>query len=92
MCNCYKLNPCLRDLNIDFTLNNCLFWYVKLIKNAGPDKYKYSCYDIEFYSRWKHDKNVTTFEADMSSSVQNKDILILGEGPSQGLDDTTLTA
>ena len=28
----------------------------------------------------------------MSSSVENKDILILGEGPSQGLDDTTLTA
>ena len=32
----------------------------------------------------------------MSSSVhidnKNKDILILGEGPTQGLDDTTLTA
>ena len=32
----------------------------------------------------------------MSSSVhvdnENKDILILGEGPKQGLDDTTLTA
>ena len=32
----------------------------------------------------------------MSSSVPmdntNKDILILGEGPTQGLDDTTLTA
>ena len=32
----------------------------------------------------------------MSSSVQNdnkqKDILILGEGPTQGLDGTTLTA
>ena len=32
----------------------------------------------------------------MSSSVhvdkQGKDILILGEGPTQGLDDTTLTA
>ena len=29
----------------------------------------------------------------MSSSAQsdNKDILILGEGPTQGLDDTTLT-
>ena len=32
----------------------------------------------------------------MSSSVhiddENKDILILGKGPTQGLDDTTLTA
>ena len=24
--------------------------------------------------------------------IKNKDILILGEGPTQGLDDTTLTA
>ena len=35
------------------------------------------------------------FGADMSSSVhidnKNKDILILGEGPTQGLDDSTLT-
>ena len=37
-----------------------------------------------------------TFGADMSSSVyvdnKEKDILILGEGPTQGLDDTTLAA
>ena len=36
------------------------------------------------------------FSADMSSSVhidnKGEDILILGEGPTQGLDDTTLTA
>ena len=41
-------------------------------------------------------KNVIIFGADMSSYVhidnKNKDILILGEGPTQGLDDTTLTA
>ena len=41
-------------------------------------------------------KNVIIFGADMSSSVyidnRNKDILILSEGPTQGLDDTTLTA
>ena len=41
-------------------------------------------------------KNVIIFGADMSSSMhtdnKNKDILILGEGPTQGLDDTTLTA
>ena len=37
-------------------------------------------------------RNVIIFGADMSSSVhiddKNKDILILGEGPTQGLDDT----
>ena len=41
-------------------------------------------------------KNVIIFEADTSSSVhidnKGKDILVLGEGPRQGLNDTTLTA
>ena len=41
-------------------------------------------------------KNVIIFGADMSLSLhidnKNKDILILVEGPTQGLDDTTLTA
>ena len=41
-------------------------------------------------------KNVIIFGTDMSSSVhtdnKNKDILILGEEPKQGLDDTSLTA
>ena len=39
---------------------------------------------------------VTIFGADMSSSVhvdnKNKDILILGERPTQGLDDAIITA
>ena len=41
-------------------------------------------------------KNVIIFGADMNSSVhienKNKDLLILSEGPTQGLDDTKLTA
>ena len=41
-------------------------------------------------------KNVIIFGADMNASVhidnKGKDILILGEGPTQGLDDTILTA
>ena len=41
-------------------------------------------------------KNIIIFVADMSLSVyidnKNRNILILGEGPTQGLDDTTLTA
>ena len=41
-------------------------------------------------------RNIIIFGADKSSSVhfdnKNKDILILGDGPAQGLDDTTLTA
>ena len=41
------------------------------------------------------EKNVIIFGADMSLSVhvdnKGKDILILGEGPTQGLNDITLT-
>ena len=41
-------------------------------------------------------KNAIIFGADMSSSVhienKGKDILLFGEGSTQGLDDTTLTA
>ena len=99
----YALSPQLRILNPDFTLGNCLFRSVKLNKNAYPDKYKYTSYSIGFYWRseslftdGRYGKNVIIFGADMRSSVHvdNKgtDILILGEGPTQGLDDTTLTA
>ena len=80
-----------------------MFGTVKLPKNADPDKYKYSCYGIGFDScsefllpNGSMGKNFIIFGADMSSSVhidnKEKDILILGEGPTQGLDDTTLTA
>ena len=40
-------------------------------------------------------KNIITFEVDMNSSVhidnKKKDTLILGKGPTQELDGTTLT-
>ena len=75
---------------------------VKLVKNAHIDKYKYSGYATGFD---RHEtfsvangfgKNVVFFGANMSSSVHvdnnKKDILILGEGLAQGLDDTTLTS
>ena len=42
----FSLNPWLRNLNTDYTLNNCLFRSVKLTKNANPDKYKNSGYAI----------------------------------------------
>ena len=92
----------LRNLNIDFTLSNCLFGSVKLTKNADLDKYKYTGYGVGFDSRSEflftygsYGKNVIIFGADMGSSVdvdnKGKNILILGEKPTQGLDDTTLT-
>ena len=82
----YILNPWLRNLNTDFTLNNCLFGSVKLTKNADPDKCKYSDYGMLIDSRSEF------CFTDGSIDNKNKDILILGEGPTQGLYDTTLTA
>ena len=38
----YKIIPQLRNLNTDFTLNNCLFGSVQLTKNAHLYKYKNS--------------------------------------------------
>ena len=99
----YELDRWARDLYTDFALKDCLFGSLRLTKNAAPDKYKYSSYGIEFDSRSEFSlpdgrmgKNVIIFGVDMSSSVhidnKGKDILVLGEGPTQELDDTTLTA
>ena len=38
----YTLGSQLRNLNTSLILSNCLFRSVKLIKNADPDKYKYT--------------------------------------------------
>ena len=77
----YLLTPWFRNLDTNFTLSNCLFGSVKLTKNADPDKYKYSRYSIRFDSR-----SELLFK-NVSSSVhvdnKNKDILILGEGPTK---------
>ena len=89
--------------NFDPTLENCLFGAVKLTKNSDIDKYKYSGYGIEFDAKGTFSfpsggivQNIIIFGADMSSSVHanktTKNILILGEGITQRLDDTTLTA
>ena len=99
----YTLGPQLKHLKTNFTLCNCLFGSVKLTKNADPDKYKYTGYGIGFDSRSEflftdgsYGKNIIIFGVDMNSSVhvdnKEKDNLILGEGPTQRLDDTTFTA
>ena len=84
----------------DPTLKNCLFGAVTLTKNI--DKYGYSSYGIRFDRRSSFSflngglgQNVLIFGAGMGSSVhidnKKKGILVLGKGPTQGLDDT-LTA
>ena len=84
------------------TLNNCFLRSIKLTKNADLDKYEESSYSIPFdscseflFTDGSMEKNVIIFGANMNSSAhtdnKNKDILTLGEGLTQGLDDTTLT-
>ena len=86
----------------DPTLKNCLFGAVTLTKNADIGKYKYSGYGIGFDRRSNFSftgggfgQNVLIFGADMSTSIhidnKKKDILVLGRGPTQGL-ESTLTA
>ena len=86
----------------DPTIKNCLFGAVTFTKNAAIEKYRYSGYGIGFDRRSSFSfpsggfgQNALVFGADMSSSIhidnKKKDILVLGRGPTQGL-ESTLTA
>ena len=95
----YMLNPWLRNWNTDFKLKNCLFGSVKLIQiNTNIVAAAYDLIPVQNFSftDGSMGRNIIIFGADMSSPVhidnKNKDILISGEEPTQGLDDTTLTA
>ena len=95
----------LWPLNVgkDFLLANSLFGAVNLTTNPDPDKYKHSGYGTGFDARGSFSlnsggfgKSLVIFGADMGSSAhidnKKKDILILGKGPTDGLDNTALTA
>ena len=87
----------------DLTLKNSLFGAVKLTKNAGINKYRYSGCGTGFDRKGsfsfpcsRFSQNVIIFGTDMSSSVhidnKGKDVLIIGFGPTQGLGEHSLTA
>ena len=98
--NIYNVYKTADNFNVKSysTLENCLFGAVKLAKNVDIDKYGFSGYGIGFdrhgsfsfgnRAGW----NVTVFGVDMSSLTmtdnRKKDILILGKGPTQGLEHT----
>ena len=99
----YTLDKWSKDLDTVFSLGNCLFGAVKLTKNTDPDKHKYSGYGIGFdssslrsWSDGSYGKNAIIFGVDDSFSVhivdKNKNILALGEGLTQGLEDATIRA
>ena len=99
---CYIIDTCPGDLNAEFTLGNCLFGSVELTKTTNPDKQKYYRYGIGFDTRsdfplpdGSAGKSVIIFGVENSFSVHidgKKKILILGEGPTQGLDNATIIA
>ena len=74
---------------------------VELTKHFGVDLYKYSGHGIRFDRKGSYSignevrRNAIIFRVDMSSFLhiddKKKDILILGKGPTQGLEHT-LTA
>ena len=76
-----------------------MFGAVRLTKNVDIDENKYSGYGIGFDRKGTFSfgngfgRNCIIFGVDMRSSVHvdNKKILVLGEGPTQELDGTTLT-
>ena len=95
----YELDSWPRNFDADFTLGGCLFGEVKPTKNADLDKYSHCGYGIGFDTCGEYSvpdgnvvKNVIIFGVDMSSSVhidnKRNDILILGKGPTQGLNHT----
>ena len=97
--NVYIVYEISKTINIsDYpTLENCLFGAVKLTKNADIDKYGYSGYGIGFDRHGSFSfpgtglgRNVIIFGVDMISSTKidnrKKDILILGIGPTPGLE------
>ena len=101
ICIVYELDASCSN-HSDPTLKICLFGAATLTKNADVDKYGYSGYGIGFDRRSAFSfpgggfgQNVLVFGVDMSSSAhidyKKKDILVLGIGPTQELEDT-LTA
>ena len=98
----YELGASISNEN-DSTLKNYLFGAVTLSKNADIDNNGYSGYEIGIDRRASFSfpgggfgQNVLIFGVDMSFSAHSdnkkKDILVLGIGPTQGLEHTLTAA
>ena len=91
-------------MNSGFTLKECLFGPVKLTKNADPDKYYHWGYGVGFdpcssFSVPNFDwvrillfLQYTIVHQFISIIRRNTFFLVLGKDPTEGLDDTTITA
>ena len=98
--NIYNVYEISKSININnyAIIENCLFGSVKLTKHVGVDQYKYPGYGIGFGRKGSFSignevgRNVIIFGVDMGLSPhidnKKKDILILGKGPTEGLQHT----
>ena len=95
----YRLNPRTNSSNI--VLENCLFGKIKMTKNDDNDKYEYQGHGIGFdlsgifsHPHGGDDKNVIILGVNMANSKhannKTKDVLVLGHGLMQKIDDTTI--
>ena len=95
----YELNNWPRDPTNNVTLKNCLFGTVKLVRNGIKSKFTYNGWGIPFdwEGSWSFNndyaRNVLIFGVDKSSSSctdnLKNNVLVLGEGPTQGITDST---
>ena len=95
----YEINKKDNTITSDPTPENSLFSAVTLTKNVNIDSYGYPGYGTGFdrkgnfsFSGGGYGQNVLIFGVDMSFSTQidnkKKDMLVLGIGPTQGLEHT----
>ena len=100
ICNAYELSISNHRYDYYPTLEFFLFGAVKLTKNSYIKRDKYSDVVVDLTEEELFHflvvDLVVIFRVDMSSSVpidnKKKDISVFGEGPTQGLDGTALTA
>ena len=90
----YELNTWPRNPDNPFTLKNCLFGAVKLVRNAIKRKFTYNGREIAFYGEgsWSFDtdfaRNVIFYIDNSSSSHtdnRKNNFLVVGEGLTQGI-------
>ena len=92
----YRLSP--RSNSSSIVLESCLFGKIKMTKNVDTDKYKYQDHGIGFdstgtftYPDGGTSKNVIIFGVDITNSKhannKTKDVLVLGRGLIQKIDD-----
>ena len=99
LCIVYELNNWPRNPTNSFSLKNCLFGTVKLVRNAIKNKFTYNGWGITFDGEgsWSFGngcaRNVLIFGIDSTSSSQTdtwkNNFLILGEGPADSINDST---